>query len=142
MDGASSRWQVSADEWRAGLRRTYARLAAAGIRTIVIRDVPRTWFDVPACLSRRAAAVPFSRECTYDRDGSLSPSAVAAQNAALRGLPVRVIDMNDRICAAARCGVVVNRAIVFTDDNHLTATFSRSLAPVLGERIAAALVRR
>jgi len=31
------------------------------------------------------------------------------------------------------------RAIVFTDDNHLTASFSRTLAPILGERIAAAM---
>ncbi|MEO6528930.1 MAG: acyltransferase family protein [Gemmatimonadaceae bacterium] len=139
VDGGRSRWQVSPEEWRLGLRKTYARLTAAGIRTIVIRDVPRTWFDVPACLSRRAAALPFARACTYDRDESLSRSALREQNAALRGLPVRVIDMNDRICASQRCDVIRNGAVVFTDDNHLTATFSRSLARVLGERIALAI---
>jgi hypothetical protein len=29
--------------------------------------------------------------------------------------------------------------VVFTDDNHLTASFSRSVAPALGARLAAAL---
>ena len=139
VTGARSRWQVSPAEWQQGLRKTYARLTAAGIRTIVIRDVPRTWFDVPACLSRRAAALPLAAECAYDRDHSLVREAIDAQAAAARGLPVHTIDMNDQICATRRCGVVRNGAVVFTDDNHLTASFSRSLAPVLGERIARAM---
>src|SRR5215208_926774 len=85
---AGERWQVTPAMWERGLRRTYARLAAAGIRTIVIRDVPRTGFDVPACLSRRAARLPFARDCTYERNGALSRPALAAQDAAVRGLPV------------------------------------------------------
>ena len=47
--------------------------------------------------------------------------------------------MNDQLCDTPRCQVVRNGAIVFTDDNHLTATFSRSIAPVPGRRIAAAM---
>jgi hypothetical protein len=47
--------------------------------------------------------------------------------------------MNDQVCMSTRCGVVKNGVIVFTDDNHLTASFSRSVAPVLGARIASAL---
>src|SRR5215207_4386565 len=139
VDGQADDWQVTPAMWERGLRRTYARLAAAGIRTIVIRDVPRTGFDVPACLSRRAARLPFARSCTYERAASLSRSAVAAQDAALRGLPVWLIDMNDQLCDSPRCGVVRNGVIVFTDDNHLTASFSRSLAPALGRRVAEAL---
>jgi peptidoglycan/LPS O-acetylase OafA/YrhL len=139
-DGNAEDWQVSPAMWERGLRRTYARLAAAGIGTIVLRDVPRTGFDVPACLSRRAARLPFARDCTYDRAMSLSRIAIAAQDRAARGLPVILLDMNDQVCETARCGVVRNGAIVFTDDNHLTATFSRSLAPVLGERIAEAML--
>ena len=132
-------WQVTPEIWRRGLRRTYARLAAAGIPTIVIRGTPRTWFDVPSCLSRRAAGLPFAGDCAYDRARSLSSVAVAAQNAAARGLPIHFVDMNDQICAAPRCGVVRGGVVVFTDDNHLTRTFSRSVAPVLGVRLEAAL---
>jgi hypothetical protein len=35
--------------------------------------------------------------------------------------------------------VIRNGAIVFTDDNHLTASFSRTLAPALGARIELAM---
>jgi peptidoglycan/LPS O-acetylase OafA/YrhL len=138
-DGRPDDWQLSPAVWQRGLRVTYERLTTAGIRTIVLRDVPHTDFDVPECLSRRAARLPLARACTYDRVASLSPLAVAAQDAAARGLPVRLIDMNDQLCDTPSCEVVRNGAIIFTDDNHLTASFSRSIAPVLGQRIAAAM---
>jgi hypothetical protein len=47
--------------------------------------------------------------------------------------------MNDRVCATARCPVIQRGNIVFRDDDHLTATFSRAEAAVLGERIVARL---
>jgi hypothetical protein len=138
-DGRIEDWQVTPEMWRRGLRRTYERLVAAGIPTIAMRDVPRTGFDVPACLSRRAAALPFAGECVYERRSSLVPRAIEAQDAAVRGLPVRIVDMNDQVCATVRCPVVQGGVVVFTDDNHLTASFSRTVAPMLGERIARAL---
>lgn len=137
-----SPWQVSAAEWERGLRRTYARLTAAGLPVAAIRGTPRTWFDVPACLSRRAAGVPFAGLCEYDRARSLLGAAVAAQNAAARGLNVAFVNMNDAICATSRCPTMVHGTVVFTDDNHLTATFSRALAPVLGQRLEHALAPR
>jgi peptidoglycan/LPS O-acetylase OafA/YrhL len=135
-----SPWRVSPASWRDGLRRTYGMVTSAGLSTIVIRDTPETPFDVPACLSRRAAGVPLARACDYDRASSLSPSAVAAQTDAARGLGrLAFVDMTDRVCATARCSVIQHGRIVFRDDDHLTATFSRAEAPVLGERIIAGL---
>ena len=137
--GGQSRWQVPVSLWERGLRRTYARLARAEIPMVAIRGTPRTWFDVPACLSRRAAALPFADSCAYPRDGSLLREGRLAQDRAARGLPVRFVDMNDAICDSPRCQPTRGRTVVFTDDNHLTATFSKSVGLVLGERIASAL---
>jgi hypothetical protein len=83
--------------------------------------------------------LPFARACSYDRETSLSRVAIDAQDRAARGLPVRIVDMNDQLCDTPRCQVVRNGVVVFTDDNHLTASVSRSLAMVLGQRIAAAM---
>ncbi|NUO38913.1 MAG: acyltransferase, partial [Gemmatimonadaceae bacterium] len=138
-DGTGSDRQVTPEMWRRGLRRTYERLTGAGLPVVAIRGTPRTWFDVPACLSRQAARLPFAGPCSYERARSLSPAALEAQAAAARGLPIRFVDMNDQICPTRECGVVRNGVVVFTDDNHLTASFSRSMAPVLGARLAAAL---
>jgi hypothetical protein len=139
INGHRSDWQVTNAVWERGLRRTYSRLTQAGIRTLAMRGTPRTWFDVPQCLSRREARLPFARECVYDRKEALSDGALAAQNRAARGLPVTFIDMNDQICATRRCGVVKNGFVMFTDDNHLTASFSRSLAPALGAHLSPVL---
>ena len=140
VDGDHSPWRVSPASWRDGLRRTYGVVTAAGINTIVIRDVPEAPFDVPACLSRRAAGAPFASACVYDRASSLSSSAIAAQNDAARGLGrLAFVDMTDRVCATPMCSVVQRGRIVFRDDDHLTATFSRAEAPVLGARILGAL---
>jgi len=135
MDGRASSWQVTPEQWEAGLRRTYARLTRAGIQVIVMRDVPRTHFDVPQCLSRRAAGLPFAGSCSYERENSISPLGIDAQNRAARGLPVAFIDMNDVICSTSRCSPIRNGAVVFTDDNHITTAFSRSVADILGARI-------
>jgi hypothetical protein len=35
--------------------------------------------------------------------------------------------------------VTRGKTIIFTDDNHLTASFSKSMAPVLGTRLEKAL---
>ena len=141
VNGDGSDWQVTPDIWRRGLRRTYERLSKAGVPVLAIRGTPRTWFDVPACLSRRAANLPLARACEYERAASLSRVAADAQTEAARGLDVSFIDMNDQICATAKCQVVRGGLIVFTDDNHLTASFSQSMAPVLGARLESALGR-
>jgi peptidoglycan/LPS O-acetylase OafA/YrhL len=139
LDGTKSDWQVTPEIWKRGLRRTYSRLTGAGIRTIAIRGTPRTWFDVPTCLSRRAAGLPFAQPCEYQRSRALSKVAIAAQNAAVRGLPVSFIDMNDQICTTSTCSVTQRGLVMFTDDNHLTAGFSMSMAHEFGERIERAL---
>jgi hypothetical protein len=141
-DGEASSWNITADEWRDGLRRTYARLSSAGIRTIAMRDVPDVGFDVPSCLSRRASGAPFRvRDCRYDLGESLRTSAIAAQTAAARGLgDVAIVNMNDRVCGTrVSCSPVVRGSIVYRDGDHLTASFSVAEAPVLGQRVQWAL---
>ena len=139
-DGDRSPWRVTPASWRDGLRRTYGVVTSAGIATVVLRDVPEVPFDAPSCLSRRAARAPFAHACEYDRASSLSPAAIAAQTDAARGLPgIALVDMTDRVCSTPRCSVVQRGRIVFRDDDHLTAAFSRAEAPVLGARVVAAL---
>jgi hypothetical protein len=139
-EGAALReYRVRESAWAEGLRRTYARLARAGIGVIVLRGTPRVPFDVPACLSRRAARLPFATACTYEPDRGFTARARRAQDNAARGLDVRFVDMNDQICEAGICETSRGALVMFTDNNHLTATFARTLAGALGDRVDAAL---
>jgi len=142
-NGERSESRVTPSMWRDGLRRTYSMLSSAGITTIVMRDVPDVGFDVPACLSRRAAGAPFQiRECEYRREEALSAPAIAAQNEAARGLRrVAIVDMTDRLCSRSPCPVRQHGVIVYRDGDHLTASFSRAQAPTLDDRIRLAIKR-
>jgi len=129
--------------WTEGLRRTYARLERIGVEVIVMRGLPWVPFDVPSCLSRRAAGLPLATDCRFAPDREFMARAQRAQDRAARGLAVRFIDMNDQVCGSgsARCGTERGGVVLYSDDNHITRTFSRSLGEVLGERVDAALRR-
>jgi hypothetical protein len=129
--------------WAEGLRRTYTRLTRMGIQVIVMRDVPWAPFDVPSCLSRRAAGLPFATDCRFEPNLEFMARAQGAQDKAARGLGVRFIDLNDQVCdmGGGRCATERDGMVLYTDDDHISRTFSRSLGLVLGERLDAALHR-
>lgn len=131
--------QVSEEAWTEGLRRTYARFDKAGIPVIVIRGTPRVPFDVPSCLSRKEDHLFMATECTFTLDRAFIARARQAQDVAARGLNVKFVDMMDQVCGGKSCATMRGGLVMFTDDNHLTASFARSLGPVLGERLGAAL---
>jgi peptidoglycan/LPS O-acetylase OafA/YrhL len=131
-------YRVKPDVWADALRRTYKLLTAAGLKVVVIRDVPLVPFDVPSCLSRRAAQLPLATDCTFSPDRVFQTVAHRAQDVAAFGLGVRFVDMNDHVCTNDPCATMRNGMVLYTDDDHITATFAHSLGGVLGERIAAA----
>jgi hypothetical protein len=100
--------------------------------TAVIVDTPDAGIDVPACLSAHpdnidACAIP-DRSAFVDHPGEIERIAAESAGAA-------VIDLTADVCDEDPCPVVVDRTIVFRDSEHLTATFSRSLAPTLDAEI-------
>jgi hypothetical protein len=101
-------------------------------RVAVIVDTPDAGRDIPACLSRHVADV---RDCAIARATALSKDLGAIERAATETTRDDLIDLTDRICRDDPCPVVVDGMIVFRDLRHLTATFSRSLAPDLGRRL-------
>ena len=46
-----------------------------------------------------------------------------------------MVDMNDGLCTASECPIVVGNVVVWRDTHHLTATYARMLAPYLAERL-------
>ena len=129
--------------WVEGLRRTYTRLARLGIPVVAFRALPWVPFDVPGCLSRREAQLPLATNCAFSPDRAFMARGRATQDEAARGLPVRFVDLNDLVCpgAATACPTARDGIIRYTDDNHITRSLSRALAPALGERVSSALAR-
>ncbi len=113
----------------------WVKLADAGIDLVGIRDTPRFDWRVPECLERHGSD---STECGQERSSLFAERSPVLDAAGVPGGMVQ-LDLTDRICAADRCEPVVGNVVVYRDDNHLTASYVRTLAPVLEEELAAAL---
>jgi peptidoglycan/LPS O-acetylase OafA/YrhL len=111
----------------------WRQLGAAGIPVLGLRDTP--WFDhnMVDCVAR--SALP-DRDCSVPRRDRDPADLVPAG-----GWPsgVTFVDTRDWLCAADRCGPVVDGFMVYFDDSHMTATFARSLVPRLAPWIDRAL---
>jgi peptidoglycan/LPS O-acetylase OafA/YrhL len=109
----------------------WSRLATAGVPVLAVRDNPRYDAAPPGCVDQYGRGAP---ECQAPR-ADLYPSGLTLPP----GTPstVSLLDLSDSICLPAVCPPEIGRVMVYLDDNHLTATFAASLAPVVGPRIAA-----
>ena len=135
--GRPSPWRVSLDDWLAGTRDTLSAFHRAGIATVLLRDMPRPGFDVPACLARSAwNPALFSNVCKFDRASSLNDSAFDAERRAAAGLEnVIVADLTTTLCNTAICDPKNGQFVAYRDTNHLTTRFAASLATAIAERI-------
>lgn len=119
---------------RAAYARTLDTLTSAGIPVIVIRDTPAATGPVPDCVALNEND---PAQCDRPRAEALEPDPLADAGRADDSGLVSVLDLNDHLCDDTTCHVVVDGQIAYFDHGHLTATFSRSLAP----EIAAAAKR-
>lgn len=118
----------------AGYRAVLERWDQAGIAVLVLRDTPQPLSDIVACVDD-AREDPAA--CDGPRTEWLPPDPLVA--AALEvGGTIRVADLSDLMCDDHTCFAVVGGVLVFFDGRHLSATYSRSLAPFLAPEIRAA----
>jgi len=113
----------------------WAELESAGIKVIAIRDTPWMKFWVPECLEMKGRD-PMG--CAQPTDEMLArPSPVEALSK--RPSHVHFVDMSEYFCDETHCPPVVGNVIVYRDDSHITAAYSRTLAPMLLRKISKAL---
>ena len=113
---------------------TVDRLRGAGLDVAYVLDNPHPETDVPSCLSQHLDDVS---ACTVDRDASEVPERRDALRRALGEAGVTTVDPRAWLCAPAGCPAVVGDVLVYRDDNHVSATYSRWLAPAVGQVLEA-----
>ena len=121
--------------WEQGARDTFAALAKEGEKVRFIRDTPYADYDVPGCLAQ--AEWDGHTQCTAPASAAvLSPGIYAAEARAAQDFSnVKVLDLSDRMCGPDRCYLEAGGQVIYRDADHLTASFSRSLAAVLFQRL-------
>jgi hypothetical protein len=119
-----------------GLVESWRTQAERGTRIVALRDNPHPEVSTAACVARHLLRA--NEVCSLSRDRALG--TFDAHMRATRALPgSRLIDLSDLYCDAATCPTVIGSVIVYRDDNHLTATFARTLAPALMNELRHAL---
>ena len=113
----------------------WQRAGAAGVPVVVLMDTPQPGRIVYECVLDHPD--DFMTRCKGDwNDGS----GGAALRAAVTQVPTaRLIDLNPWICPERQCWPVIGEVLVWRQGSHITATYTSSLAPVLGRQLDAAL---
>jgi peptidoglycan/LPS O-acetylase OafA/YrhL len=125
-EGVELSGDAGAAEMEASYVASLTRIHRAGLRTVVIKDTPVSSSDVPGCVSEDlehldSCAFARVRDRTKEFD---SRAARAAPETSL-------IDITPEICPHDLCRAVIGNALVYRDKSHLSATFARTLAPVI-----------
>jgi hypothetical protein len=118
-----------------GYINAWHQLAAAHIKVIALRDNPDFEFDVSACVELHGADSPL---CALPRHRMLeipSPTELIPNPPAT----VRFIDLSDYFCDGQVCPPVIGNVLVYRHMNHITATYVRTLAPMLQSELQRAL---
>ncbi len=113
--------------------------ASTGARVLVLGPVPDPHTNVPVCLS---AHLDDALACTPDRATGLNAEGIAAESKATGAGGGQYADLSQLFCDAKVCPVVIGSDLVFRDDNHVTASFARTLTPVLGTIVEQAISPR
>ena len=120
-----------------GFVTAWRTLADAGIRVLALRDNPRYDFSPPVCVAIHGPTAP---RCGTPRAELLSPDPPYTR---VRGLPsaVSFLDFSDYLCTETICPPVIGNVHVYLDENHLSATYVRTMTPIVEQAIDTALAR-
>jgi peptidoglycan/LPS O-acetylase OafA/YrhL len=107
-----------------------------GTTIVAIKDVPLMTDDTPTCVVDN---LPSTTACNLPQDETLAYRDPMYDAADGRPGVVR-LDFSRYFCADDECLTVVGGVVVWRDSNHLTATYSTSLAPVLAGKLRDAAI--
>jgi len=113
--------------WAAAFSRSIAAMPATS-RVMVLADTPWQSVDVPVCLAGHLQNM--ARCGTLLRVGS-NARWVKAERQATQAAGATYAGLNRLVCPYDPCPVVNGTVLMWRDDSHITATFSRMLGPSL-----------
>lgn len=110
-----------------GYQRTLEQLVGGGSRVIAFADLPRSPHDMTDCVSGNLDDL---RACAFPEDAD--PVDHFEWRAARAVAGVQLFDFTPAVCDEQRlCHGVIRNTLVYRDNDHMTVTFSRTLAPWL-----------
>ncbi|WP_394769975.1 acyltransferase family protein [Lacisediminihabitans sp.] len=122
-------------DWEAGIDHAIERLPA-GSRVLTLADSPQFATSPVLCLAEN---LNDTSGCAVSRAEAFNPAIAAAQRAVSARTGSGYLDLGDYFCDRTTCPPIIGSTLVYSDSHHLTATYSRALAPVLERELPAYL---
>ena len=117
------------------MERYLTQLRAAGIRVLVIADVPAFNQSAPDCV---VANQHHLGRCSLAEPAAIPFGGVDAR--AARAVPgVKVVDFATYFCPKQICHQVIGHELAYRDTTHLTTEMALSLVPALDAAARAAI---
>ena len=123
--------EIVVPHWAEGV----AGFQEADIPVVSVRDNPRWGRDMFECVDLYGEG---SHLCSDPVEEALGGQAIQDQWAE-ENPEVPLVELTDLDCPDGVCGPTVGNVMVYRDLDHVTATFGRSTAPMLEQRIVHAL---
>ena len=116
---------------RAGTEEQVRRWTGRGVQVIGIRDNARFARSHAQCEREQGLS-----ECVFDHVTARTADPTRGWQQSIGGYGA--VDMDDLICPDGGCPPVIGNVYTYRDDNHLTATYIRSMQDAFDERVDAA----
>ncbi|MDP9220051.1 MAG: acyltransferase [Actinomycetota bacterium] len=113
----------------------------SGAKVIYLEDTPNPLSvgSVPDCLAKNSGDI---QQCTLNRSSPSSRLEGMIQRrveaTAVSQVGAILVDPTSWFCTTTRCPAVINDIIVYADNSHPTATYTRWLSPVMSAALAKA----
>ena len=135
----------ASEQWITGTRAVLKRLSAAARSVVIVSPTPDLGFDGPNCLSAEVNLphwMPHHGRCMTKLGAPANPSTLGIlEQAAKPYSNVGVLDLTESVCPDKTCRARIPTGIVFRDNQHLTASFVKSLAPAFERALQTAGTR-
>jgi peptidoglycan/LPS O-acetylase OafA/YrhL len=119
-------------DWERAATSMLARLPAAS-RVVTIADTPQFAASPVDCLS---AHLTDAARCSTPRATAFNAAISSAQRTVAARAGGGFVDLSDYFCGPTSCPPIIGSTLVYSDEHHMTATFSRQLAPALDAALA------
>jgi peptidoglycan/LPS O-acetylase OafA/YrhL len=120
--------QKDVDTWRSGLDQTLGAVKDTARAVLFLSDTPNPIDDIPSCLAGHLKSVD---KCTRSRADGEKRTIVDIERTVAQRNGIEFVATADWLCADGTCPVIVGNLLLYRDDNHLTATAAKWLAPQL-----------
>ena len=135
--------EESLADYQQGYEKLLTEWSEAEVPALVIRDTPASGdagtHSIPDCVAQHPGDLA---ACSGPRADWEPDEPMVAAMKAVQPAGIELADFNDLICGRQTCQPVIGGVLVYYDGSHLTATYSRTLATPLAQRMHAATAAR